>query len=109
MTTSLTTPITLDQAWHIAFNFLVDEYELSAEDRDWFSVLRCHAVGTAWNVVEIGIEGLPDKWVLQVFDTGYCDPNYTFSSPVSASEKDTGLEDMPEHIAEIVQFERCAG
>ena len=106
--TALTTPITLDQAQHIALNFLVDEWDLSVDDRDWFSVLNCRAIGATWNVVEIGIEGLPDKWAFQVFDTGYCDPNYTFTTPVNASESDTGLDDMPERIAEIVQSERCA-
>jgi hypothetical protein len=34
--------------------------------------------GETWYVVEIGVEGLSDKWVLQVYDTGECDPSYTF-------------------------------
>jgi hypothetical protein len=108
MTSTLSTPITLDQAQHLALDFLINEWELSADDSEWFSVLSGREVGETWNVVEVGIEGLPDKWVLQVFDTGYCDPNYTFSSPVQASESDTGLDDMPERIAEIVASERCA-
>ncbi|MEM9447181.1 MAG: hypothetical protein AAGA75_01440 [Cyanobacteria bacterium P01_E01_bin.6] len=107
MASTLSNSTTLDQAQQIALDFLINEWELSAEDSEWFSVLSCRAVGETWSVVEIGIEGLPDKWVLQVFDTGYCDPNYTFSSPVQASESDTGLDDMPERIAEIIASERC--
>ncbi|MEL6223759.1 MAG: hypothetical protein AAFR31_14085 [Cyanobacteria bacterium J06627_8] len=106
MTSPLSTSITLDQAQQIALDFLINEWELSDDDGEWFSVLSCRAIGETWNVVEVVIEGLPDKWVLQVFDTGYCDPNYTFTSPVQASESDTGLDDMPERIAEIVESER---
>lgn len=100
--------ITTDQAQHVAFEFLLNEWELSADDQDWFIVLDCRSVGTAWFIVEIGIAGLPDVWYFQVFDTGYCDPNYTFKTPVAASASTTGLDFMPKHIADVVQFERTS-
>ncbi len=58
-------------------------------------------------MVQIGVEGLPDKWVIQVYDeTKDCDPCFTFTSPVNASESETGLEELPESIAEILRSER---
>ncbi|MGJ3248760.1 MAG: hypothetical protein ACFE0I_22140 [Elainellaceae cyanobacterium] len=57
-------------------------------------------------MVEVGIEGLPDVWIFQVFDTGYCDPNYTFNTPIQKTESDTGLDEMPDRIADVIQFER---
>jgi len=90
----------------IAIAFLVEDLEIPLDDQDWFTVLSVRSIGETWSVVEIGVEGLPDKWVLQVYDTGECDPSYTFTSPVSASEADTGLEDMPEAIAQLLATER---
>ncbi|SRR5579883_618913 len=95
-----------DDVGQLAIAFLMDDLEVPTEDQDWFSVLHVRPVGETWSVVEIGVEGLPDKWVLQVYDTGECDPSYTFSSPVSASEADTGLADLPEAIANILATER---
>lgn len=89
-----------------AIAFLANDLELETDDREWFAVLDVRPIGETWYVVEIGVEGLPDKWVLQVYDTGECDPSYTFSSPVKATESDTGLEDMPEAIAQILMAER---
>ncbi|WP_316436186.1 hypothetical protein [Leptolyngbya sp. NK1-12] len=65
-------------------------------------------IGETWYVVEIGVAGLPDKWVVQVYDTGECDPSYTFVSPVKATEADTGLEDLPEAIAQVLASERSS-
>lgn len=84
----------------------MDDLELSIDDREWFSVLSVRLVGETWHVVEIGVEGLPDQWVLQVYDTGECDPNYTFRSPIQATEPDTGLDDLPGAIAQILTRER---
>jgi hypothetical protein len=57
--------------------------------------------------VEIGIEGLPDKWIIQVYDeTKDCDPCFTFYSPVKASHSETGLEELPESLAEILRSQR---
>ncbi len=89
-----------------AIAFLMNDLEVTPDDQEWFSVLSVRSVGETWYIVEIGVEGLPDKWVLQVYDTGECDPSYTFNSPVQASEADTGLEDMPEAIAQILTIER---
>ncbi|HIK15484.1 MAG TPA: hypothetical protein IGS53_09410 [Leptolyngbyaceae cyanobacterium M33_DOE_097] len=89
-----------------AIAFLMDDLAIPLEDQEWFSVLGTRLVGETWYVVEIGVEGLPDKWVLQIYDTGECDPSYTFNSPVQATEADTGLEDLPEAIADILATER---
>ncbi|MGA7937450.1 MAG: hypothetical protein WCA35_28120 [Kovacikia sp.] len=89
-----------------AIAFLMDDLEIATDDQEWFSVLSVRPIGETWHVVEIGVEGLPDQWVLQVYDTGECDPNYTFRSPVNATEADTGLEDLPEAIAHLLATER---
>jgi hypothetical protein len=90
----------------LAIAFLMDDFMIPPEDHEWFSVLRVRSVGETWSVVEVGVEGLPDQWVVQVYDTGECDPSYTFYSPVNATEADTGLEDMPEAIAQLLTNER---
>jgi hypothetical protein len=96
----------IEEVGQLAIAFLLEDLEIPPDDQDWFAVLSVRAVGETWSVVEVGVEGLPDKWVLQVYDTGECDPSYTFSSPVSATEADTGLEDMPDAIAHILATER---
>jgi hypothetical protein len=95
-----------DDVGQLAIAFLMEDLEIPSDDQEWFSVLGVRPVGETWHVVEIGVEGLPDQWVLQVYDTGDCDPNYTFKSPVQATEADTGLEDLPEAIAHILATER---
>ncbi len=89
-----------------AIAFLMEDLEIPTDDQEWFSVLDVRPVGETWYIVEIGVEGLPDQWVLQVYDTGECDPSYTFKSPVSSTEGDTGLADLPEAIAQILATER---
>jgi len=98
--------VTRVEAGQQAMSFLMQDLEIPPDDQEWFSVLGVRPVGETWHVVEIGVEGLPDQWVLQVYDTGECDPNYTFRSPVKATESDTGLEDLPEIIAQILTTER---
>jgi hypothetical protein len=98
--------LSTQEVGQLATEFLVTDLEIPSEDQEWFSVLSARPIGETWHVVEIGVEGLPDKWVLQVYDTGECDPCYTFSSPVKATESDTGLEDLPEAIAQILASER---
>ena len=98
--------LTARDAERIAFDFLVDEWSLSPDDREWFSLLTSRFVEDGWYVVEIGIEGLPDKWVFQVYDTWQCDPNYTFTTPISRAERNTGLADFPEKIASVLESER---
>ncbi|HIK57452.1 MAG TPA: hypothetical protein IGS37_20085 [Synechococcales cyanobacterium M55_K2018_004] len=92
-------------AEQIAMDFLMNDLEIPAEERDFFTILSARHTGSEWYVVEIGIEGLPDKWVLQVFDTGDCDPCYTFVSPMPPGE-DSDLAEFPESIAVIVAAER---
>lgn len=98
----------LAEAETLALNFLVEDLNIPEDDRDFFSVLSTRETGSEWYVVEIGVAGLPDKWVLQVFDTGYCDPCYTFSSPMPPGE-DADLQEFPERIAEVLATERSGG
>jgi len=98
--------LTTTEVGQQAIAFLMDDLEIPTDDQEWFSVLSVRPVGETWCVVEIGVEGLPDKWVLQVYDTGECDPSYTFNSPVNETEADTGLDDLPEAIAHILATER---
>ncbi len=95
-------------AENLALHFLMEDLEIPKEDREYFSVLSARASGSEWYVVEIGIEGLPDKWAVQVFDTRECDPCYTFISPMPAYE-DTDLEEFPLSIADAVASERGGG
>jgi hypothetical protein len=103
---SIILELTTAEAGQRAIEFLMQDLDIPIEDQEWFSILGVRAVGQTWHVVEIGVEGLPDQWVLQVYDTGECDPNYTFRTPVQATEADTGLADMPEAIAQILTTER---
>ena len=90
----------------LAIDFLMADLEIPEEDQNFFSILSARETGSDWYVVEIGVAGLPDKWVLQVFDTGQCDPCYTFVSPMPAGE-DADLEEFPSRIAEVVARERA--
>ena len=89
-----------------AMDFLMTDLAISEVDQDFFSILATRETGSDWYVVEIGVEGLPDKWVLQVFDTGQCDPCYTFVSPMPKGE-DADLEEFPEQIAKVITMERA--
>ncbi|EKQ67161.1 hypothetical protein OsccyDRAFT_4986 [Leptolyngbyaceae cyanobacterium JSC-12] len=100
--------LSASDAGQVAIEFLMTDLEVPPEEQDWFSVLNVRQVGETWYVVEIGVEGLPDQWVLQVYDTGDCDPSYTFRSPIKPTESDTGLEDLPAAIAQILATERRA-
>ena len=94
-------------AAQLALDFFLEDWEIPEEDQDFVVPLDSREVDDRWYVVEIGIEGLPDKWVIQVYDeTKDCDPCFTFVSPVKASESDTGLEELPESIGEILRSER---
>ncbi|MEM8721082.1 MAG: hypothetical protein AAGE84_17580 [Cyanobacteria bacterium P01_G01_bin.39] len=99
--------LTAKHAEKMALEFFLEDYELPEDDRDFFVPLSSHSVDNRWYVVEIGVEGLPDKWIIQVYDeTKDCDPCFTFVSPIEATESETGLEEMPESIAEILRSER---
>lgn len=98
--------LTTIDAGQLALDFFLDDWEIPEDDCDFFVILDTRQV-ERWYVVEIGIEGLPDKWVIQVYDeTQDCDPCFTFVSPIQATESETGLEEMPESIAEILRSER---
>jgi hypothetical protein len=92
----------------IALDFLMTDLEIPEVDQDFFSVLSVRPTGSDWFVVEIGVDGLPDKWVLQVFDTGQCDPCYTFVSPMPPGE-DADLQEFPDDIARVLMTERAGG
>ena len=99
--------LTSKNAEKMALEFFLEDYEVPEEDRDFFISLSSHSVDNRWYVVEIGVEGLPDKWIIQDYDeTKDCDPCFTFVSPIKASENETGLEEMPQSIAEILRSER---
>lgn len=94
------------EAEKLALDFLMEDLEIPEEDQEFFAILSARATDNEWYVVEIGVEGLPDKWILQVFDTGICDPCYTFVSPIAATEVDTGLEEFPPEMANVIALER---
>lgn len=52
------------EAEQLALDFLMEEWDMAQEDREWFAVLGSRFVKDSWYVVEIGVEGLPDKWVI---------------------------------------------
>lgn len=101
--------LTATEAQSLAFDFLMEDLNVPPDDREWFAVLSSRPIGETWCLVEIGVEGLPDKWAIQVYDTRECDPSYTFYSPIKASESNTGLEDLPDRVAEILATERQTG
>ena len=99
--------LTSTDAEKLALEFFLEDYEIPEDDCDFFIPLSSHSVENRWYVVELGVEGLPDKWIIQVYDeTKDCDPCFTFVSPIKATESDTGLDEMPESIAEILRSER---
>ena len=97
-----------NDAEDLALDFLLADLNIPPDDCDFFSVLSVRETGSEWYVVEIGVAGLPDKWAVQVFDTGRCDPCYAFASPMPAGE-DADLQEFPESIAGAVAAEREGG
>ncbi|MCU0525922.1 MAG: hypothetical protein MUF72_13955 [Elainella sp. Prado103] len=97
---------TIVAAEQIAFDFLMTDLNLSLDDREWFTVLNARSVDDRWYVVEIGVEGFPDKWILQVWDTGVCDPSYTFISPIKGNAENSDLIELPESVATMIAAER---
>ncbi|MGG6269988.1 hypothetical protein [Leptolyngbya sp. AN10] len=100
--------LTSNEAGELATAFLTEDLSIAPVDQEWFTVLSSKPMGESWYVVEIGIEGLPDKWVVQVYDTRECDPSYTFVSPVSAEDDHTDLAELPDEIATVLITERDA-
>ncbi len=100
--------LTANEAQLIALEFILNEWNIAEEYRDWFTVIDCRLIGQSWYIVEIAVAGFPDRWYIQVYDTGECDPNYTFISPIRGCEGYTDLKDLPELIAEVLVCERNA-
>ena len=98
--------LTQAEAEKLAFEFFMEDQEIPEDDQDMFDVLESRLIDDGWYIVVLAVEGLPDQWVIQVYDNGECDPCFTFSSPIRGSESATGLDEYPERIAEILETER---
>jgi hypothetical protein len=94
------------EAEKLAFEFLTNEWHVPLKDRDWLTVISSRTLGEDGYGVEIGIDGFPDRWLVEVYDTGKCEPNYEFSSPITDSESNSDLEDLPDWIAQVLVAER---
>ncbi|HAC65985.1 MAG TPA: hypothetical protein DCF68_21245 [Cyanothece sp. UBA12306] len=100
--------ISLKDAEKMAIDFLMAEWELSEIERDWFCVIKSRPIPDSWwYIVEIAIKDLPDKWVIQVYEDGECDPCYTFTSPFYKSNITTELKELPQGIAVAINEERA--
>ncbi|MEL7036495.1 MAG: hypothetical protein AAFO04_12860 [Cyanobacteria bacterium J06592_8] len=99
--------VTQLDAKQLAIDFLAEDLGLLDEEKEWLTVLDSRLIDDGWYIVEVGVEGLPDKWVVQVYENGECDPCYTFISPVLAAEITTDLEDLPEGIVMAIESERA--
>lgn len=98
------TPVEAEQ---FALNFLMQDWNIPTEDREWFAVIDSRLITENWYVVELGVEGYPDRWAIQVYcDTRECDPCYTFTSPLAGSAENSDLAELPEAIANTIATER---
>ncbi|MBW4666441.1 MAG: hypothetical protein KME60_03090 [Cyanomargarita calcarea GSE-NOS-MK-12-04C] len=100
--------LTSTDAGQIALEFLMADWNVSEFDREWFNIVNSRLIGASWYMVELAVEGLPDRWFIQVYDTGECDPNYTFISPIRGSEGYVDLTHLPHLVAEVLVSERNA-
>ena len=98
--------LTATDAGQIALEFLLADWNIFDEYRDWFTIFNSRLMGQIWYIVELGVEGFPDRWYIQVYDTGECDPNYTFVSPIKGNEGFIDLSHLPEILAEVLVAER---
>ncbi len=94
------------EAQKLAFEFLTSEWNVPSEDRDWFKVISARTLGEDGYDVEIGIDGFPDRWIVEVYDTGKCERYYEFTSPIRDTEINSDLEDLPDWIAQVLIAER---
>ena len=95
------------EAENLAIDFLINDWEIPQTEKDWFTI-RYAKQESSWYIVEVGIKGCPDYWILQVYDTGECDPCYTFVSPLSSSEDTDNLQELPESITNMISLERSS-
>lgn len=98
--------LTATDAGQIALEFLLAEWKILDDYREWFSIFNSRLMGECWYIVELGVEGFPDRWYIQVYDTAQCDPNYTFVSPISDDKGFIDLNHLPEIVAEVLVAER---
>jgi hypothetical protein len=98
--------LTSTDAGQIALEFLMAEWNILEEDRQWFVIDNSRLIGQSWYIVELAVAGFPDRWYVQVYDTGECDPNYTFVSPIRGSDGYTDLAGLPDLVAEVLVSER---
>ncbi|MEA5511368.1 hypothetical protein VB715_16460 [Crocosphaera sp. UHCC 0190] len=99
--------ISLSDAEQKAIKFVMEEWELSNQEKDWLMINNSRKIDDKWwYIVEVAVKDLPDKWVIQVYDDGECDPCYTFSSPFSATETNAKLESLPQGLATALAEER---
>jgi hypothetical protein len=100
--------LTSIDAGQIALEFLMADWNISEPNSEWFTIFNSRLIGECWYIVELGIAGFPDRWFIQVYDNGECDPNYTFISPMRGSDGYVDLMDLPELVAEVLVSERNA-
>ncbi|MBW4445419.1 MAG: hypothetical protein KME22_02565 [Hassallia sp. WJT32-NPBG1] len=100
--------LTSIDAGQIALEFLMADWNVSEPNREWFTIFNSRLIGECWYIVELGIAGFADRWFIQVYDNGECDPNYTFISPMRGSDGYVDLMDLPELVAEVLVSERNA-
>ncbi|MBW4631325.1 MAG: hypothetical protein KME30_05310 [Iphinoe sp. HA4291-MV1] len=98
--------LTTTDAGQIALEFLMAEWNISEEDRQWFVIVNSRPIGQSWYIVELAVAGFPDRWYIEVYDTGACDPDYTFISPIRGSDGYIDLTDLPVLVAEVLVAER---
>lgn len=98
--------LTATDAGQIAFEFLMAEWNILEEDRQWFVIVNSRLIGQSWYIVELAVAGFPDRWYMQVYDNGACDPDYTFISPIRGSDGYVDLTDLPNLVAEVLVSER---
>lgn len=100
--------LTSIDAGQIALEFLMADWNISEPNSEWFTIFNSRLIGECWYIVELGIAGFPDRWFIQVYDNGECDPNYTFISPMRGSDGYIDLMDLPDLVAEVLVSERNA-
>lgn len=98
--------ISSTEAEQLAFEFLTSQWNVPSQDRSWFTIVSTRSLGEDGYDVEFAIEGFPDRWIVEVYDNGQCEPNYEFSSPIQDSESNSDLEDLPDWIAQVLMAER---
>jgi hypothetical protein len=99
--------VTIDDAKVSALDFLMGEWELSENEQEWLNILDVRLLPNGrWYVVEIGVKNLPDKWVMQIYEEGECDPCYTFVSPFKDNDVTANLESLPPPLAIALEKER---